>query len=128
MHSRSTVLTNHIPQVYTQMAETFADATVELRVTYLEIYQNAAYDLLNAASGVNARLPKVSVIESRREGSKAETKVHNLSIHGAASLEDAQNLLYAGKTNRTVSGTTYNLIRSWGIIYEVQPLSTVSPL
>ena len=30
-----------------------------VEVTYLEIYNDVAYDLLSAASGGNARLPKV---------------------------------------------------------------------
>lgn len=83
------------------MGELFGEAVIECRVTYLEIYQNVAYDLLNASSGVNARLPKISIIETKR-GGNAETKVHNLSQHGASTLEIAQNLLFAGSTNRTV--------------------------
>lgn len=30
-----------------------------IEVSYIEIYNDAAYDLLNAVSGTNARLPKV---------------------------------------------------------------------
>lgn len=32
---------------------------IQLSINYLEIYNDNAYDLLNASSGANARLPKV---------------------------------------------------------------------
>ena len=39
--------------VYSKLEETRPMDSVELKVTYLEIYQNIAYDLLNAASYIN---------------------------------------------------------------------------
>ncbi len=60
-------------------------------MTYLEIYNDTAYDLLNAASGVNARLPKVSIQDSGKS-----CVIHNLSLHGAPSEDVATNLLFIG--------------------------------
>ena len=44
--------------VYDRLAS-FEGYKITMDVTYLEIYNDVAYDLLNASSGVNARLPKV---------------------------------------------------------------------
>lgn len=100
------LLPRAIAHIYGRLAEKQSTET-EIKVTYLEIYNDTAYDLLNAASGANARLPKVSVTE--RAGSSV---VHNLSMHGAPTQELAQNLLYVGKTNRTVAKTSMNLASS----------------
>ena len=73
------------------------EGTTSFAVTYLEIYNDTAFDLLNAASGGNARLPKVTVADSG-----ATCRVHNLTTHPAPDAEVATNLLFVGKTNRTV--------------------------
>lgn len=39
---------------------------IQLNINYLEIYNDNAYDLLNASSGANARLPKVAAAPSAR--------------------------------------------------------------
>eukprot|EP00730_Choanoeca_flexa_P002951 TRINITY_DN11240_c0_g1_i1.p1 TRINITY_DN11240_c0_g1~~TRINITY_DN11240_c0_g1_i1.p1 ORF type:complete len:887 (+),score=161.57 TRINITY_DN11240_c0_g1_i1:54-2714(+) len=82
-------------------------AKASVTVTYLEIYNNTAYDLLNAASGSSARLPKVSV-----QDRGTSCVVHGLSQHPAPTEEVAQQLAFLGKTNRTVASTTMNLTSS----------------
>ena len=59
-------------QVYNKLGDRADSDGVELSITYLEIYQNAAYDLLNASSGANARLPKISVVDERPGTSSGE--------------------------------------------------------
>ena len=61
--------------MYNTLGERTDSDNVELSITYLEIYQNAAFDLLNAASGASARLPKISVIERPATSSGANVTV-----------------------------------------------------
>ncbi|EGD77619.1 hypothetical protein PTSG_08714 [Salpingoeca rosetta] len=79
----------------------------QVEVTYLEIYNDTAYDLLNSASGANARLPKVAVSDRG-----TSVRVHNLSVHAAPTEDVAQNLVFMGRANRTVAATTMNLTSS----------------
>eukprot|EP00049_Salpingoeca_infusionum_P010015 m.169896 g.169896 ORF g.169896 m.169896 type:complete len:760 (-) comp14513_c1_seq3:2610-4889(-) len=92
--------------IYSALKEQEAEA-VTVAVTYLEIYNDTAYDLLNASSGANARLPKVSVSDRG-----TSCVVHNLTQHPAPSLDVAQNLVFMGRTNRTVASTSMNLTSS----------------
>eukprot|EP00842_Homolaphlyctis_polyrhiza_P004252 jgi/Hompol1/4828/HPOL_003988-RA len=76
------------------------------QVSYLEIYNEVGYDLLD--SGRDAKkledLPKVTLQED------ADEMIHlrNLSVVQAASEEDALNLLFVGDTNRMIAETPSN--------------------
>ena len=41
-----------------------------VHISYIEIYNDVAYDLLNVASGTSARLPKVLACHRARESSR----------------------------------------------------------
>ena len=75
-------------------------------MSYLEIYNNSGYDLLdeNHSSQQLSDLPKVVVQENAQE----EFVLKNLSVHRAENEEDALNLLFIGDTNRVVSETPKN--------------------
>ncbi|XP_066275394.1 kinesin-like protein KIF3C [Branchiostoma lanceolatum] len=79
---------------------------ISVKVSYLEIYQEVGYDLLNPAgkTGVVPQLSKVSVVE----GGKGYYVVRNLSTHLASTERVAQSLLLQGQANRKVAETPMN--------------------
>ncbi|TMW61922.1 hypothetical protein Poli38472_010985 [Pythium oligandrum] len=82
-----------------------------VHVSYLEIYNNQGYDLLdpNHESTKSLEdLPKVSMLEDE----DGNCHLRNLSMHLVHAEEDALNLLFLGDTNRAVSETPMNLASS----------------
>ena len=77
-----------------------------MHVSYIEIYNNDGYDLLdeNHQTKNLTDLPKVIPRESKDE----EIILQGLSVHKAETEEDALNLLFIGDTNRVVSETPKN--------------------
>lgn len=88
------------------------DYIYSVHVSYLEIYQDVGYDLLDPKLETHAKslddLPKVSLMEDE----DGNIHLRNLSAHPAATEEDALNLLFLGDTNRTTSETPMNLASS----------------
>nr|XP_006812991.1 PREDICTED: kinesin-like protein KIF6-like [Saccoglossus kowalevskii] len=83
------------------------DEDISVHVSYLEIYQETGYDLLNPSTrqgNVVTHLPKVSVVE----GPQNTCIVRNLSHHLAADEHIAQALLLQGQANRKVAETPMN--------------------
>jgi kinesin family protein 6/9 len=78
----------------------------QVNVSYLEIYNDNGYDLLdeNHATKSLFDLPKVGIYELNNE----QYVLKNLSVHRAENEEDALNLLFIGDTNRVVSETPKN--------------------
>ncbi|XP_053385145.1 uncharacterized protein LOC128550327 isoform X2 [Mercenaria mercenaria] len=77
---------------------------LSVHISYLEIYQDVGYDLLNPGARTQSYVtpfPKVSVIE----GQSGMCVVRNLSNHLAASEDVAQSLLLQGQANRKVAAT-----------------------
>ncbi|GLE04744.1 hypothetical protein PINS_up013723 [Pythium insidiosum] len=86
---------------------------VLVHISYLEIYNNQGYDLLDpqhdaAKTKSLEDLPKVSMLEDE----DGNCHLRNLSMHLVHSEEDALNLLFLGDTNRAVSETPMNLASS----------------
>ncbi|KAG7386717.1 Kinesin- protein 6 [Phytophthora pseudosyringae] len=80
-------------------------------VSYLEIYNNQGYDLLdpNHESTKSLEdLPRVAMLEDE----DGNCHLRNLSMHPVTAEEDALNLLFLGDTNRAVSETAMNLASS----------------
>jgi kinesin family protein 6/9 len=77
-----------------------------MNVSYLEIYNDYGYDLLdeNHATKNLFDLPKVQMFENGDD----QYILKNLSVHRADNEEDALNLLFIGDTNRVVSETPKN--------------------
>ncbi|OWF53096.1 kinesin heavy chain-like isoform X2 [Mizuhopecten yessoensis] len=81
------------------------DEDISIHISYLEIYKEVGYDLLNPGArtqSVVTPFPKVNVLE----GAGGVWVVRNLSVHYAASEDVAQNLLLQGQANRRVAATT----------------------
>ncbi|XP_077994037.1 kinesin-like protein KIF6 [Glandiceps talaboti] len=75
-------------------------------VSYLELYNESGYDLLDPRHEATKLedLPKVSLMED----SDQNIHLKNLSIHPANNEEDALNLLFLGDTNRMIAETPMN--------------------
>lgn len=79
------------------------DSSFKLSISYLEIYNDEGYDLLdeNQCTRNLHDLPKVI----HREDANGNIVLSNLSVHRADTEEDALNLLFIGDTNRVVAET-----------------------
>mmetsp|Transcript_31029 Transcript_31029/g.80829 ORF Transcript_31029/g.80829 Transcript_31029/m.80829 type:complete len:928 (+) Transcript_31029:376-3159(+) len=82
------------------------DHQYQVHVSYLEIYNQTGFDLLDPNREIKAMedLPQVFVMEDEEQ----RTSFRNLSIHRANNEEEALNLLFLGDTNRTISETPMN--------------------
>ncbi|XP_052233464.1 kinesin-like protein KIF3A isoform X2 [Dreissena polymorpha] len=77
---------------------------LSVHISYLEIYQDVGYDLLNPGARTQSFVtpfPKVNVIE----GPNGSCVVRNQTNHLAASEDVAQSLLLQGQANRKVAAT-----------------------
>ena len=79
-------------------------------ISYLEIYNDTGYDLLDPSHETKALedLPKVSILEDEH----GNFHLKNLSMNPAESEEDALNLLFMGDTNRAIAETPMNMASS----------------
>ena len=75
-------------------------------VSYLEIYNDQGYDLLNEDHDARQLedLPRVSLLED----ASGTMHLRNLSMRRASTEEDALNFLFLGDTNRAISETAMN--------------------
>ncbi|XP_078590426.1 kinesin-like protein KIF6 isoform X2 [Branchiostoma floridae x Branchiostoma japonicum] len=86
--------------------EKHPEFTYTTHVSYLEIYNENGYDLLDPKheAAKLEDLPKVSLMED------TDQNIHlkNLSVHQAMNEEEALNLLFLGDTNRMIAETPMN--------------------
>jgi kinesin family protein 6/9 len=77
-----------------------------VHVSYLEIYNEIGYDLLDSSRDAKRLedLPKVTLQEDEKE----RIHLRNLSVVPSASEEEALNLLFVGDTNRMIAETPSN--------------------
>ncbi|XP_011403132.1 PREDICTED: kinesin-like protein KIF6 [Amphimedon queenslandica] len=77
------------------------------QVSYLEIYNENGYDLLDPKHEASKLedLPRVALFE----GSNGEIHLKNLSMHSVTSEEEALNWLFLGDTNRMIAETPMNM-------------------
>ncbi|CAF0834221.1 unnamed protein product [Brachionus calyciflorus] len=98
-----------IPRSISYIFEMFAkkpEYSFTMHISYLEIYNENGYDLLDPQHQASKLedLPKVSLMEDE------DNNIHlkNLSIHQANNEEEALNLLFLGDTNRMIAETPMN--------------------
>ena len=79
------------------------DTHYQVSISYLEIYNDQGYDLLDDSQCTRnlQDLPKVI----HREDEAGNISLYNLSVHRSDTEEDALNLLFIGDTNRVVAET-----------------------
>ncbi|KAK9835721.1 hypothetical protein WJX74_006610 [Apatococcus lobatus] len=99
------IIPRSISVIFDEIAKR-AEFNFLVHVSYLEIYNEVGYDLLDPDRDVRSLedLPRVHVMED----DDGAAHMRNLSSHRAASEEDALNLLFLGDTNRTISETPLN--------------------
>ncbi|XP_076441935.1 kinesin-like protein KIF6 [Babylonia areolata] len=89
-----------------EQTEKNPDLSFTVHISYLEIYNESGYDLLDPKheAAKLEDLPKVNLMED------ADQNIHlkNLSVHQANSEEEALNLLFLGDTNRMIAETPMN--------------------
>ena len=98
-----------IPRVLSQLFAGFAEdptTNYTVSISYLEIYNETGYDLLNPVRESSALedLPRVLLQESET----GAVLLKNLSGHPANSEEEALNLLFLGDTTRMIAETPMN--------------------
>jgi len=105
-----------IPRALTYLFDWITDHNTEysvnVRISYLELYNDRAYDLLDPShegpSGTGEpkleNLPRVSLLEDE-DGS---LHFRNLGSFPASNVDEALNLLFVGDTNRVVTATVSN--------------------
>ncbi|CAH1790685.1 unnamed protein product [Owenia fusiformis] len=89
-----------------QQFEQNPDYVYTCHISYLEIYNESGYDLLDPKheSSKLEDLPKVHLMED----SDQNIHLKNLSTHQANNEEEALNLLFLGDTNRMIAETPMN--------------------
>jgi kinesin family member 6/9 len=87
---------------------TRTDVEMKIYISYLEIYNDQGYDLLDPSHEVTALedLPKVSMLEDEH----GNFHLKNLSVHPVATEVEALDLLFYGDTNRAIAETPMNLV------------------
>ncbi|CAM4551131.1 unnamed protein product [Caretta caretta] len=89
-----------------QQLEKDSSKVYTTHVSYLEIYNECGYDLLNPRHEASRLedLPKVTIMED------PDQNIHlkNLSLQQATNEEEALNLLFLGDTNRMIAETPMN--------------------
>jgi kinesin family member 6/9 len=102
-----------IPRAISMLFQEFrnrTDVQFKAYISYLELYNEQGYDLLDSAQKTKAMedLRKVVMLEDEH----GNFHLKNLSMHPADTEEEALNLLFAGETNRAVSETAMNMVRA----------------
>lgn len=98
-----------IPRTISYFFEMFAkksQATFTMHISYLELYNETGFDLLDPEHQATKLedLPKVTLMEDE------DNNIHlkNLSLHQANNEEEALNLLFLGDTNRMIAEVRIN--------------------
>ena len=98
-----------IPRALSMIFQAFrdrSDCSWSAHVSYMEIYNEQGFDLLDPSHETKqlTDLPRVKMMEDEN----GNFHLKNLSMHRAGSEEDALNLLFLGDTNRAISETAMN--------------------
>jgi len=115
------IIPRTLASVFRAVEAQSSDAEQTVRVSYLEIYNESGFDLLDprqsAAAGRHGQMNAAGLAELARvsgvvEDEDGSVRLNGLSSHVVASEEAAINLLFLGDTNRAVSETTMNAASS----------------
>jgi kinesin family member 6/9 len=104
---------------------TRSDVEMKIYISYLEIYNDQGYDLLDSTREITALedLPKVTMLEDEH----GNFHLKNLSVHPVATEVEALDLLFYGDTNRAVAETPMNLVCTSSPGRHVCSILTISP-
>ncbi|KAI1895161.1 hypothetical protein AGOR_G00103450 [Albula goreensis] len=98
-----------IPRTLSYLYQHFSQDSSKVytaHISYLEIYNEVGYDLLDPRHEASRLedLPKVTIMEDEDQN----IHLKNLSIQQSANEEEALNLLFLGDTNRMIAETPMN--------------------
>ncbi|XP_014451581.2 kinesin-like protein KIF9 [Alligator mississippiensis] len=96
------IILRAIQQVF-RVIEKHVDQSITVRISYLEIYNEALFDLLSTASGDTTGNVQMSIVDGPQGA-----HVKGLSVHHISCEEDALSLLFQGETNRVIAEHTLN--------------------
>uniref|UniRef100_A0A8D2MMU3 Kinesin-like protein n=1 Tax=Zonotrichia albicollis TaxID=44394 RepID=A0A8D2MMU3_ZONAL len=96
------IIPRAIQQVF-KSAATFLNILVTVRISYLEIYNEALFDLLAPALGRGCKDSQLCVMDGPQG-----VYVKGLSIHPVSHEEEALHLLFEGETNRVIGEHSLN--------------------
>ncbi|GIM04993.1 hypothetical protein Vretimale_9468, partial [Volvox reticuliferus] len=103
------IIPRSISAIFSEISKR-SDQQFTVHISYLEIYNNEGYDLLDAEREIKAMedLQQVHL----GEADDGTVSYRNLSMYRANNEEEALNLLFLGDTNRTISETPMNMASS----------------
>ncbi|XP_027763562.1 kinesin-like protein KIF9 [Empidonax traillii] len=96
------IIPRAIQQVFKAAAGSLS-LSIRIRISYLEIYNEALFDLLCPGLGCGSRNTPLAVLDSPRG-----VHVRGLSIHPVSHEEEALHLLFQGETNRVIAEHALN--------------------
>ncbi|XP_058686421.1 kinesin-like protein KIF9 isoform X2 [Poecile atricapillus] len=96
------IIPRAIQQIFKSAAE-FLNILVSVRISYLEIYNEALFDLLAPALGRGCKDNQLAVMDGPQG-----IYVKGLSIHPVSHEEEALHLLFEGETNRVIGEHSLN--------------------
>ena len=107
------IIPRSISMIFNEV-RTRTDCQFKVYVSYLEIYNEQGYDLLDPSHETKKLedLPRVSMLEDEH----GNFHLKNLSMHLAESEEDALELLFMGDTNRAIAETPMNMVSSASVV------------
>ncbi|KAF9356232.1 kinesin-like protein Klp5 [Mortierella sp. AD094] len=95
-------------ELYERIKEQEDEKTIEVSLSYLEVYNETIRDLLAKPSSENAK-PKPLRL---REDSSKRVTIAGLSEHHPSGMDELMELIFMGNENRTVSPTEANATSS----------------
>ena len=99
-----------IPRVLSEVFGRVKEQHCKIYVSYLEIYNENAYDILDKSKGSKTleQWGKVTV----QDDADGEAQLNNLRVYECISEEQALSLLFLGNSNRITSATKMNMASS----------------
>ncbi|KAK3812281.1 MAG: P-loop containing nucleoside triphosphate hydrolase protein [Benniella sp.] len=94
-------------ELYDRIAEVEDEKTIEVSVSYLEVYNETIRDLLAKPSS-NSKAPSLQL----REDQSRRVTIAGLSEHHPKGMEELMEMVFKGNENRTVSPTEANATSS----------------
>ena len=97
---------SHLFDLLSSPAVTSSTTQYAVRISYLEIYNEAGHDLLDPSADLSSlsQLPRVTL----QEDASSTLHLHGLGSYPVHAVEDALELLFRGDTNRMICETPSN--------------------
>eukprot|EP00112_Aurelia_sp_Birch-Aquarium-sp1_P016510 Seg3754.2 transcript_id=Seg3754.2/GoldUCD/mRNA.D3Y31 product="Kinesin-like protein KIF9" protein_id=Seg3754.2/GoldUCD/D3Y31 len=101
------IIPRALTQMYKEIKERY-DHDISIRISYMQIYRDKIYDLLESADNFDMTPEQLTVTED----DNGLTYVKGLSCHPAQTEEEALSLLFEGESNRVIRNHQLNQFSS----------------